>query len=346
MRYEVFIPLLFFPLLFASLAHAQNEPPIVVEPVINIDLQGVIDAINSLNTQTNSNVNAVPTSVFDLFTGWVNNSLLGFNDLMVKMAEFLLTTNPNPDSLYNWWQSIVLIISSLYLLVFLLVGLMFLFSTISIETRVKAKEWLKGALFMIVGVNVSFYLYKLILELATAITQYMWVSGFEQFFQTSNYANPNTMFLVFYLFSIAFTAITLFARYLFLMAGVMLFPIAIFLYFIPPLKNWGQMIFNLIGIFLFMQFADVLVFIASNQIAIQLEGQEFSSIVPALAFLLVGIVNILLIIYAVLKSAFSIAENSTIIAYAFGSISGRIGNLANTLKPAPQPPPREGNAVH
>lgn len=347
LKFEVFIPFLLIPLLLATpFVHAQQpQDPIVVEPVINIDLQGVIDAINSMNTQTTSNVNAVPTSVFGLFTGWINNSILGFNNSMIGLAEFLLTSNPNPDPLYSWWQSVVIIISSFYLLVFLISGFMFLFSSINAEQRGKAKEWLKGAIQMIIGVNISFYLYKLLLELATAITQFMWVSGFNQFFQSSNYANLDIVFLAFYMVSICFTAITLFARHLFLLAGVMLFPIGIFLYFIPPLKNWGKIIFNLIGIFLFMQFIDVLIFIASNQIIQDLSGQQFAPLVPALAFFLIGTINLLLIIYALIRAALQITENTPTIAFAIAAMGGYIGTISSAIKTEPKPAPREGNAV-
>ncbi len=325
---EFFVPFLLVPLLLLSpIIHAQEDEPIVVEPVINIDLQGVIDAINNSRAGIGQDINAVPPSTFGLFTGWVDNSLLDFNNLLLEFAEFLLTANPDPDVLLSFWQSIVLIISSFYLLIFFLVGFMFLFHSISPEKRGVAKEWLKNAFLMIIGVNVSFYLYKILLELATAITQFLWLSGFEQFFQTTNYAGQSTAFLVFYLIAISLAAITLFARYLVVLAGVMLFPIGVFLYFVPPLQNWGKLVFNFIGVFLFMQFIDVLIFIASNQIALDLAGQQFAGLVPALAFLLVAVINVLLIVYAVLKSAFSIASNSKIISFAFSAVSGRIPKL-------------------
>lgn len=210
---------------------------------------------------------------------------------------------------------------------------MFLFSSINIEQRVKAKEWLKGAIQIIIGVNVSFYLYKLVLELASAITQFMWVTGFEQFFSPSNYASLDIAYLSFYLFSISFTAITLFIRHLFLLGGVIFFPIGIFLYFIPPLKNWGKLVFNLIGIFLFMQFLDAIIFIASNQIVQDIASQEFASIVPALAFLIVGVINVLLVLYALFHAAFSFTQNTPTIVFATGIMASQIPKcVCNLLK--------------
>ena len=51
---------------------------------------------------------------------------------------------------------------------------------------------------MIIGVNLSFWLYKVVLELATAITQYMWISGFEQFFQDSMFSGLGAIMLFFW----------------------------------------------------------------------------------------------------------------------------------------------------
>jgi hypothetical protein len=336
--FEVLLPLIIVPLLlsFPVVHAAVGDPPIVVEPIINIDLQGVIDAINTLNGDVGSDVNAVPTGVFSIFTGWIDSSLLSFNNLVLDFSEFLITTNPDVEGMQSWHSSIVLIISSLYLLVFLVIGFMFLFYSINTEKRAKAKEWLTNAFIMIIGVNVSFYLYRLILELATAIAQFMWVTGFENFFDASS-SGLNTVFLVFNLGAVALAAITLFARYLFLLGGVLLFPIGIFLYFIPPLQNWGKMIFNLIGVFLFMQFVDVLVFIAAEQIAVQLAGEGIAPLVIPFAFLMIAVINILMIVYAVLKSAFSASDNAPVLAFMLGAMTGQIGALVNAIpKPSPQ----------
>lgn len=307
-----------------------DEPPIVN---VTFDAQGIIDSVSGLGSALGNTISNVPGQVFSVFKDSFKGSVREFNDPLLSLTEFLLSANPNPDSLFNWWKSIILIISSFYLLLFLIIGFMFLFSSINQEKRVQAKEWLKNAFLMLVGVNASFVLYKLILELSTAITKFVWVTGFEQFFESNILNGASALTLIFFSFSIGLTLITLFLRYIFLLIGVVFFPIAIFLYYIPPLKNWGKIVFNLIGIALFMQFLDVIVFVAANQLALDLTGRIGAELVTPLSFLLIGILNCILIGYAVLKSAFSISENSPIIGYAFGAITGQISTLTNALKP-------------
>jgi len=334
---ELFVPLLFIPLLLATpFVQAEEHEPIIVQPIIDIDLGGIIEAITTLGVDLTGEISSVPDTTRGLFNDWIDGSIIEFNDPVLAMSFFFLTTNPNPDALFNWWQSIVLIISSFYLLLFLIIGFMFLYYSINYEKRAVAKEWLKNAFLMIIAVNISFWLYKLILELSTAITQYMWIDGFGAIFQNPLSVEAGTLVLLFNSFGVGLAAITLFVRYVFLMLGVMLFPIAIFLYYIPPLKNWGSIIFNLLGVALSMQFIDTVILIATNQLAVDLAGQPGEALVPALSFLLIGIINVLMIVFATLKAVFSITENSNVLGFAVGALTGQIGSLVNALKPTAQ----------
>jgi hypothetical protein len=187
---------------------------------------------------------------------------------------------------------------------------------------------------MIIGVNISFVIYKLGLELATAITQFMWVTGFEQFFDQTVYATFGIPMLFAFAISIGSALITLFARYLFLLAGVVLFPIGIFLYFTPKLENWGKLIFNFLGIILAMQFIDVIILVATNQVMIQLAGNVGMGIAPALGFFLIAIANGLIMIYAIINSAFSMANNAPVLGFLVGALTGQVSALAASVKGA------------
>ncbi len=330
-----------FPVLIAGLllltpnVHAQSGG--VGGGVINIiiDVQGIINAITGLGSGLGNTLNSIPDMVLGVFGSAVKGTLVGFNDPLMQLSQTLLTSNPDPAGLYGWWQSIVLVISSFYLLLFLSIGLLFLFSALDAGKRAVAKEWLKNAFLMIIFVNISFVLYDVLLELATAITQFMWINGFQNFFDPSVLANMGIGTLLLYGLALLLTAITLFVRSIFLLLGVVLFPIAIFLYFIPPLQSWGKMILNLIGMALFMQFLDVVIFVASNQAMLQLAGNAGASLVPALAFILIFILNILFIFYAAVKSMFNIAENTKILSLAIGTMTGQITTALSGLKSTP-----------
>jgi len=341
---EFFIPLLVAMLIFAPYMQAASSsgdsgggsPPII------IDFGGVIGAVNSnaqsteqkLDNTTNilgDAIGAIPKGIFDLLTGSVRNSLREFNSSLLTLAALLISVNPDPMLMFPLWQAIITVISCFYLLVFLLVGFKFLTVGANIQKREQAKESLKNAVIMIIAVQLSFYFYQLGLELATAITQFLWVTGFEQFFMSTTYSGAGIFMLIALSASVIGALVTLFARYLFLLMGVILFPIGIFLYLIPSLKSWGKIIFNFIGIVLAMQFIDVILLVATGQIALSLVGEFGVEFVPALGFILMGITNSIILVYAIVKSAMSIMDNSPVLGMAVGALTGQIGSLVTAV---------------
>jgi hypothetical protein len=183
---------------------------------------------------------------------------------------------------------------------------------------------------MIIGVGISFYLYKLILELATGITNFMWVTGFEQFFNSSILSGAGVLMLLAFAGSIILALVTLFLRYLFLLIGVVLFPIGIFLYLTPKFENWGRIIFNFLGVMLAIQFVDLIVLIATSQAITQLAGNAGAEFVLPLGFLIIAITNAAMMVYAIIKSALSIANNAPVLTMAvntfMGNVAGAMGN--------------------
>jgi hypothetical protein len=336
--FEIFLPAIMLVSLLTPYAHAAYGIN------VNIDVSGIINAVNG-NTQSNANTMkdtketlnnslvGLPFNIFGLITGSIKNSLHSFNSSLLGLTKVLLSANPDPESMYGLWQSITIVISSFYLLVFLIIGLFFLISGNNIERREQAKNWLKNAVIMIIGVGISFYLYKLILELSTGITQFMWVTGFEQFFSDSILSGLGVIMLIVFAGTIILALTTLFLRYLFLLVGVGLFPIGTFLYLTPKFENWGKIIFNFLGVMLAMQFVDVIVLIATSQVMLQLAGNTGIGFALPLGFLIIAITNTVMIVYAIIKSAFAITNASPMIGMAIGTLSGQIGALATSLKP-------------
>ena len=341
---ELFIPLMMGLLLFAPYMQAASgsgdsgggSPPII------IDFGGVIGAVNSnaqsteqkLDHTTNilgNAIGAIPKGIFDLLTGSIRNSLREFNSSLLTLAALLVSVNPDPMLMFSLWQAIITVISCFYLLVFLVVGFKFLMGGHNIQKREEAKESLKNAVIMIIAVQLSFYFYQLFLELATAITQFLWVTGFEQFFMSTTYTGAGIFMLIALSASVIGALVTLFARYLFLLMGVILFPIGIFLYLIPSFKNWGKIIFNFIGIVLAMQFIDVILLVATGQIALALVGEIGVEFVPALGFILMGITNTVILVYAVVKSAMGVMDNAPMLGMAIGALSGQVGMITSAL---------------
>ncbi len=340
---EFFMPLLALALIF-SVQPAYAAPTTPAPIVVNIDLTGVIDAINNStssnssaqNTNSrllNNTLGGLKLDFYSLFTNSAKAAIWGFNKMMLDFTFELLSTTPDTDSMHSGWEAVTLIISSLYTLVFTFAGMKFLLSGEKIEERQKAKEWLKNAFMMIIGVNASFALYNIILELAAALTKFFWIAGFEGLFSDSAFSSAGLLLLVLSIGTNGFALMTLFLRHVFLLVAVMLFPIGIFLYYTPKLQRWGRIIFNLIGIALFMQFVDVMVFVAANQMMVALIGEPAQVFVPALSFALVGTINVLMVAYALFNSAFGKEENAqTHPRISFDRLPTQIGELNGTLK--------------
>lgn len=342
---ELFVPLMLGMMLFAPYVTAESSGGSSGGGSYNlvIDFGGVIGAVNSNANSTEQKleetqdllggaINAIPNGLYHLFTSSIRNSLQEFNSSLLTLAALLVSVNPDPMLMFPLWQAIITVISCFYLLVFLVVGFKFLMGGQNIQKREEAKESLKNAVIMVIAVQLSFYFYQLFLELATAITQFLWVTGFEQFFMSTTYSGAGIFMLLSLSFSVIGALVTLFARYLFLLMGVVLFPIGIFLYLIPSFKNWGKIIFNFIGIVLAMQFIDIILLVATGQIAVALVGQIGVEFVPALGFILMAITNTVILVYAVVKSAMSVMDNAPMLGMAIGALSGQVGMIGNALK--------------
>ncbi|VVB74671.1 Uncharacterised protein [uncultured archaeon] len=312
-----------------------------------IDFSGVINAINGSSSNTTSSINqtkdtlnnsllGLPIDIVGIFTSSIKNSVRSFNTMLLGLTGALLAGNPDPTLMQGVWQAIVFVISSLYLIIFLIVGFGFFFSGMNIQKREEAKERLKKAIMMIIGVNISFVVYQLVLELATAITQYMWDTGFAQFFNTSIFSGVGFVMLFAYTGSIFLAIITLFLRYLFLLVGVAIFPIGIFLYFAPKMRSWGKLIFEFLGMMLAMQLVDVIVLIAVGQVMLSLSSEAGAMLVPALGFVVIAGVNGFMIIHSIMKSANAVMDSTPVIGMAIGALSGQVGALAGALKPTAQ----------
>jgi hypothetical protein len=338
--FEFFIPLLLCVMIIAPYAQAVAAP--APAPIV-IDFGGVIGAVNSNANSTEHKldettsilegaIGSIPKGIFDLLTASLKSSLHEFTASLLTLAALLISVNPDPMLMFDFWQAIVTVISCFYLLIFLIVGFRFLMIGANIQKREEAKDSLKNAVIMIIAVNLSFIFYQLILELATAVTQFMWVTGFEQFFMTTTYSGAGLFMLISLAGAVIVALITLFARYLFLLMGVVLFPIGIVLYLIPSFRSWGKIIFNFIGIVLAMQFIDVLLLAATAQVMVALAGTMGLEFVPALGFILISIVNSIAISYAIVKSAMSVMDNSPMLSMAVGTLTGQIGSLASKVK--------------
>ena len=178
-----------------------------------------------------------------------------------------------------------------------------------VQKREKAKSWLRNIVIMIVLVQASFFIYELSINISSALTSATLTLVDPNFFLLTidNISNIGLeiIFFTLYIVVLLFTSILLIVRYAIVSIGVVFFPIAIFSYFIQPLRSYGLLILNFLGVAMFITFLDTLILIGFSRLV---EVGIFANIKILLmisAFLLINIVTFFLMFFSIIKSAFS-----------------------------------------
>lgn len=324
--FEICVPFLLLVILGRTFA-LETEP---LPPVVNIDVSGVIDSINGMFSGLSQSIGAVPAAVVDQFFLVLQGFFASFLESMLSLAKLFMTSNPNIAPMFPLWQTIVYVISLFYLVIFLFVGFLFIFSSIDAEKRVAAKQWFKSTVIMIAAVSASFYFYELFLELGSAVASYLWSTEFETLFQANSLTSLNIVLLAVFSGAVFAAFVTFFVRYLFLVIGAAIFPIALFFYFMPTFKPWGKMMLEIIFAGVLMQIIDVIIFIGAEVVWQQFSGvQDIVGWAPTMAFCLVAIANTIIILFAVLKATKTVTQQlPEVVAIAKTAGTAAIGALA------------------
>ncbi|MFA4960263.1 MAG: hypothetical protein WC548_01220 [Candidatus Pacearchaeota archaeon] len=228
------------------------------------------------------------------------------NNLMVEPARI--------DLFASLWSVIIYMLSLFYGILLLIVGFRFLISGFSPEQREKAKRSLANTMIMMVLVQASYILYSLILELTASLTSGIYKLIPASFFLLESGSFDNIglqlVLLIPYIITLVITVIFLSLRYICVGAGIVLFPLGIFLYFIEPLQSYGKLILNYLGILIVLPFAYAIILLASSKF---LEIGTFSGmkiLVMIGGFTLINILTIFLLVFAIIKSAVAIMHHA------------------------------------
>ncbi len=229
---------------------------------------------------------------------------------LVPLLQFigkLFTANISINLFHGIWNIVIYILSFFYIFFFLYSGYIFLTQSKDPIKRAHAKEMLQNTMLMMILINASFYIYKLILNLSSVLNKSIINMVKPTFFllTADNYVNIGLQFLLsgVYGMTLLFTTIMLTIRYVVVSFGVVLLPIAIFLYFIPPLKGYGQFILHVLGIFIFIAFIDLLIILGCSMLLTISLFANFKIIVMITCFLLINYTLWLAIKFALKKSA-------------------------------------------
>lgn len=175
---------------------------------------------------------------------------------------------------------------------------------------------------MIVLIQMSYYLYDVALQISSVLTSGVFSLIDEDFFLLSvdDLINNDLQlfFVIPYAATLLSTALLLILRYAIVSVGVAYFPIGLFLYFVEPLKDYGKLIINFLGINIFITFISSIVILAFSKL---IELQIFESLkimVMISAFSAVMLIIVYFVFFGMIKAAFKAGGKIASLAAKYG----------------------------
>ncbi len=249
----------------------------------------------------------LPTCIVEkFFSSLVSGFVYSAKEFLESSLNFIVK-GPDITLFCSPYTKIMKILESLYTLALMGVGTYYIVSSAESEKRAQAKSWIQNILFLIVALSLSFAIFQMILEINQYITSTLYNNALDSMTIQATFSSLIFAFVMSFAFiSLAgLTFFTLLLRYIMIPFLLMLFPFAIFLYFLPFTKSWGSFILKFILIIIFMTSIDaVLVMGLSFLFSINdpnLAGGFIQGVVLMLGFGLIGIVNLIIYIIAVLS---------------------------------------------
>lgn len=250
--------------------------------------------------------NCIPQLMFDFIMNVINSPIIPLLDLIKK----LLITPVEISLFASLWAIMLYVISLFYGLLMVYSGFNFIISGYDAEKRIKAKTWFRNIFIMIVLVQASYFLYGLTVDLGSLLTEGIFGLIDNSFFYITadNIVNIGLQFFfgLFYVLILLFTVLLLSLRYIIVASGVVLVPIGIFCYYIPPLQSYGRLILNFLGICIFVAFFDAIIFLVCSRLLDISLFQNFKILVMICAFLLSDLLMFYLMFFSAIKSALKV----------------------------------------
>ena len=247
----------------------------------------------------------IPEKLYDFFLLLVNSPLFP----LLEAIKTLLISKVSIDPFFYLWKVIIYILSFFYVFLIIYAGYSLTISGGDPIKRAHAKELLKNVILMMIFVQVSFYLYNLFLSLSSILSDSILRMIDPNFFllTADNLSNVGLeiMFSFAYALTLFGTLLFLAIRYIVVSVGVAVFPLAIFCFYVPPTNGYGKFLLNVLGIFIFITFIDMLIILACSMIIKEEVFANFKILIMIACFLLVNYTLWLSIIFAMKNSSAS-----------------------------------------
>ncbi|MEM2138116.1 MAG: hypothetical protein QW568_03445 [Candidatus Anstonellaceae archaeon] len=298
-------------LLLSNLAHADGDNSTI------IDFSGIISAINNL-----------PGAIVNDFFSYTVSGLTSASEQLVDSSFKFMFSSPDPGWFCNSYNDVMAIVETLYSLVLMALALYFILRSNDAEGRANAKKWLENMLIMMVVLAFSFQIFQILIDLNSSLASSFANDSMKSIFESPLSFSSTVFALVVLVPSIAgisLTLITLLLRYLLIPFLLFLFPIAIFLYFIPITQKWGRAFFSIIVAVVFMTAFDALLLLALSSLFNSSDPTLADPLIHAFAvlfgFAALGIINLLIFVLAILSV---VLQNNTVRSVVGFAVAGKV----------------------
>ena len=260
--------------------------------------------------------------ITDTLFGFLNTLFYSPIQALVLIVQRMMTETVNLSNFSHMWAVIVYVLSLFYGLLILYAGVNFIISGHDAVKRSKSKEWFQNIFIMIVLIQMSYYIYGVIIGVNSGLTSIVVNAINQNFFSIATGSISNlAMSILFSFLGIVTLLITILLfglRYIIINFGLVCFPIAIFLYFIPSLKEYGKAIITFLLTSIFISFFDALIIYVCSQGAGSSAISSYGILITITAFSLVNFMMFYFIFLSLIKSALSATTKIIVLTKILG----------------------------
>lgn len=289
---------IFFLLLFLSFTFATSID-------VQIQNQSCPDNADFLKVLYN-----LPTCIVEkFFSSLISGFVYSAKQFLENSLNFIVK-GPDITLFCSPYSKIMKILESLYTIALMGVGTYYIVNATEPEKRANSKLWIQNIFFMIIALSVSFSIFKMILEINQYITSSIYNNALANLSIQATFSSLIFAFILSLNFILAagVTFLTLLIRYIMIPFLLLLFPFAIFLYFIPFTKSWGSFLFKFILMIIFMTSVDAILILGLSFLFSvndpNISGGFIQGMALMIGFGLIGIINVIIYIIAVLSLIF------------------------------------------
>ena len=242
------------------------------------DLDDLIDYIvNAITESLIAGINGIVDAIIQTIHNSLYNLLVGLMELVIE----LLIYNPPLEPVYDLWNEVRLIVTSLYVIVLIIAGYRLLAGVVmDSNPSITFREWVIKTIASIILVTVSFELFQLILDFEKALSASLFVNPELSGFLV---ASASVLLILFINVSLVLGVILMFIlRHILVMVGAVFFPIVLFLYLLPPTRRIGQTFLTMLAVIIFLPFVEILLLrlamVAFSSMGSSFEGTLFNAV--------------------------------------------------------------------